>query len=162
MIAFSQQYKIIRKVFTSFQSGQKVNNVKYTETDYNRGKLFLKPSKYENSTLSNFSIIVLNSMLREKPTSIIDFMKRLNLYNKKQRTELLQLKTELQSYRFLLEKDSSYLNQYSEPPYKLFKEKKISIFGVNDYYVNHPEEVTGRIMTKDIKDIEVLISHFNL
>jgi len=162
MITFSQQYNIITKVFTSFRQGKKVSAVKHSEKEIERAKLFLKPSKFESQTIGNFSIVVLYSMFNKRPTSNIEFMKILNKYNKADILEALSLKTDLKSYRYLREKDKNYMAQYNESPYNLFKENKISLFSVNDYYNNNPGKIQGRIMSKDIKDINVLVEHFNL
>jgi len=160
MILWSQQYNIVSKVFHSFHNGKKVTAVKLSDKDIERARLFLNPSKFETQTLSNFTIIVLYCMFYEKPASKIEMLKLLNSYNKEKISKAMKLKSDVLSYKYLVEQDERKINSLNISPYEAYKMNQISVFGVAKYYTEHPEEVTGRIMKKDITDSTVLVDHF--
>jgi hypothetical protein len=160
MIQWSQQLKNITDIFFSFQNGKKTH-LPLTQSNLEKDKMFLSPSKFETFTLSNFKILLYYIMYNEKPSSKIDFLKRLNSLDKQDIKNSGKLRSDVLSYAFIINKDSRTLETLDITPYEAFKKSLIHPFSLANYYEkNTISTITGRIMEKDIKSAKVLKSYF--
>ncbi len=162
MLTFSQQYDVVSKVFHSFANGKKMSAIRLSDKELERGKLFLTPGKYESFTKGNFIVLVLYTMFYRKPSSKIELLKTLNSFSKEEYTESLKIRDDALSFNYVLKRDRHTLDSLTVTPYEAYKLKKINAFSVADYYNQHPTEIKGRIMKKEIADTQVLLSHFNV
>jgi len=159
MIGWSTQNKIIGDIFYSFQNGKKTH---LKTSNLEREKMFLRPSKLESQTLNNFKIILLYVMYNDMPSSKIEFMKRLNSLDKKDIVNTGRLRSDLLSFKFIIDKDVKTMETLTITPYRAYKSNLIHYFSIARYYDKNPTEINGRIMKKDIENAQVLVSFFNI
>ena len=162
MITWSQQFYTISKIFHSFAGGKKVDSVRMDNRELERSQYILNPSKYEGYTKGNFIIVVLHTMLYNKLPSKIELLKSLNRLKKADVNKAMTLKSDILSYQYLINQDNDIIENLDVSPYEAYKNKKISIFGVAEYYKEYPNKIRGRIMKKDILDAQILMQHFNI
>jgi len=158
MIAWSKQLKDITDIFFSFQKGEIVH-IPLTEKNLEKDKMFLSPSKFESFTLNNFKILLYHIMYNEKPSSKIDFLKRLNSVNKEDVKASGKLRSDVLSYNFIINKDKKVMETLTITHYEAFKQSLIHPFTLAKFYENC-KDVRGRIMKKDINNALVLKSYF--
>ena len=127
----------------------------FPHTDPKRAQIFLSSSKYEGLTLSNFQLTVIYTTWKSNPKSITDLLTTLNDKDIKQ--EIRKFKSDLLSKDYLIKEDSllNFQNFYFA-----YKQDRVTVFGINDYYNRHPEEIKGRIMTRDLKRVRILLDFF--
>ena len=156
MILFSQQIEIISKVWSTFTGSP--NFVR--KQDLERYNLFLKASKYENSTVTNFKIVVMHVMINSSPKNKDELIIMLNKLNKTDIQEAMRLKSNIQARAYIVDNEMSKITT-DQVPYREYKNKKISIFTTHEYYKTHPELVKGRIMKRDIDKLSKFESFFD-
>lgn len=162
MLTWTQQFNTITKIFHSFSSGKKIVNIRISDQELERSQYILRPSKYESFTKGNFIIVVLHTMFYNKLPSKIELLKLLNELNKDDVNKTFHLKSDIQSYWYLMNQDAGVMKELSISPYEAYKLKKISAFSVAEYYSNNPDKIRGRIMKKEVTDTQVLVQHFNI
>ena len=161
MIAWTQQYKIISNVFNSFQSGEKKNEEHpFTHKELERNQIFLSPEKYQNYTLGNFKILVIYNMWKHNFSSKIHFLKKLNSLNKKDILEFRQFKSDVLSFKYILEKDKNALETISLNPYEAYQQNLIHILTLG--VLEFDDSDLGIIGKRVVKNARVLVSFFNL
>ena len=159
MIAWSQQYRIISNVYNSFH----LNEIKRDENPFNmkeleRNKIFLRPEKYQDYTLSNFKILVIYTMWRYFPSSKIQFLKILNSFNKQNILEFRKFKQDVISFGYILEKDKKTLETLSINIYEAYKRDLINIFTLG--YIGSSEQL-GIIGNRELQKAQMLVKFFN-
>jgi len=159
MIHWTTQNKLITDIFYSFQQGVKTHLP--LSTNLEREKMFLRPEKLETQTLSNFKIILLDIMFNNNFSSKIKFMEKLNSLSKQDIKDSGQLRSDLLSFTFILNKDENTMKTLNISPYEAYQKKMIHKFYLANYY-NNSNEIKGRVMTKEINNAKVLISFFNI
>jgi len=157
MLQFSKQWQIATSVYVSFTNGVKTN-VRYLPKVADKDKRYLNPSKYEQYTQSNFILICLYAMFQDKPKSKIELFNTLSNYTKEDIVMIMNFKSILGTKEFNLGNDELAMKETNLSPYMAYKRQKVSLYYVNKYYNEHPDEIQGRIMKKDLESISVLLS----
>ena len=160
MLVFSKQWVIASSVYVSFTTGKKTN-VNFSPQSAERDKRYLNPAKYEQYTQSNFILICLYAMFLDKPKSKPELYRVLNNYTKEDIAMIMHFKSILGTKDFNLGNDEVAMKETNTNPYQAYKKQKISLYYVDKYYKENPKEIQGRIMTKELTNISVLLSFIN-
>ena len=160
MIPFTTQYQIITKVFESFSKKKRIDNVFIPQEEYNWAKVYLNPKRYESSTITNFKVIVISSMFKNKFATKKDLSEYLNSLEKHDELQHLKLRDIMLSSSFHINKDKHTLEVNNEKPIKLFTNDEISVFGFNDYYTNNPDKVTSRGIKNKLSGARLVLEYF--
>lgn len=159
MILWSQQYRIITNVFNSFHSNEKKNDENpFSHKDLERGKLFLRPEKFQDYILANFKILVIYNMFKRMPSSKINFLKDLNSLKKEDIIEFRKFKSDVLSFNYIIDKDIKTLETLELSPYNAYKEGYINVLTLG--YLG--DNTKGIIAKKEIEKARMLVKFFNL
>lgn len=160
MILWTQQLNQINDVFHTFRNGKKTH-IPLTDKDIERSKLFLKPTKFESYTMSNFKILVIYCMYYDTSSSKIELLKKLNEYKKNELSKSIQLKNDVLSHTYIINKDAAVIESITITPYEAYLKNLIHPFSLANYYNHHSKEISGRIMTRTIQQAQILESFFS-
>jgi len=114
-------------------------------------------SKYENNTLNNFKVTILWTILNRKPRSRTDLLQTLNNLDNDDIKSTLKLKSDISAKDWIVNKELGLTESFSNPFYA-YKQQKISLFSINDYYNRNADKVKGRIMRKEIQMINTFVN----
>ena len=110
MLSFSNQYNIAGGIYYSYQnkSNKKIFAVKHSEKTMERNKKFLNYHKFEQVTKQNFVLSCLYVILKNNPTSFIEFLKLLSEVDLK---DVYNFKDDIKLYAKKIKDDVKYLKE---------------------------------------------------
>lgn len=159
MIQFSQQHRIVNNISLSFKNNTK-SHAKISEKTLSRDIIFLKPSKYETYTESNFKFITLWTVFKNN-TGKIDTLKLMNAYNSDDIKYLMKEKEKILLYKNTFQADSDLMKAKVQSPaivLKLYNKGNIS--ALYTYWYFQQNEPLGRIQTKQVERVNLFMSFF--
>jgi len=163
MIQFSEQYKIISKIWQTFKNNKISIKVRMTKEDLEYAKIHYRPKKFENYTLDNFKSLVIYIMYIKNPVSKTDLLSMINEIQKEDLLNSLRFKNDIVNFNNTLKKDNKLINNLTDKEtnvYLSYKNKEISIIGFYVFYNN--KKLTGRILKKDFKTAKILLELYNI
>ena len=163
MIQFSEQYKIISKIWQSFKNNKISVKVRITKEDLEYAKIHYRPVRFENYTLDNFKSIVIYIMYIKNPVSKTDLLSMINDSEKEDLLDSIKFKNSIINFNNTLKKDNKIIKNLTDKEtnvYLSYKNNQISLIGFYVFYKG--KKLTGRILKKDYKTVKILLELFDI
>ena len=150
MILFSQQIETMNKIYNKFYPNSSLHS---SAKELERYKIFLNPKKYEGKTIQDFKLIVLWTIFRKNPKNKVDLLCIMNDMSESDIKDVMKFKRILESYEWQKNEDLKIIKD----PMTQYRRDEITFLGLYYYYKKHPEKIKGRILKRELKNIETLL-----
>ena len=167
MILYSTRILIAKELYLSFKDLRKIHlgRNSLSDQELKKYKNFLYDTKHQELSTSNYKLMLLYILLNKSFNSFVKFLEYLNDLNKQQKTEILNKKSDIVTYKNKFKKDIETLKGITKTPeniLKLYKTNKISLFYV--YYFmfikGYYDTIQSRIQKRKLKRIELFMEYF--
>jgi len=147
MITLSQQYRIIKDYFHSFQK-HRIINTKITDNEIKKIKQRYDYEKFETFTLTDFKILILLLLLENRFTSVSVLLQHLSETSIKDLRKILRKKDDITAYKsvIMIDRESVQgLHLDIDTVFSLHKKGKISVLFLFWFLNNNEDKIQGRI-----------------